>query len=185
VSALGRPRSGAERAYILKLDAWAIHDLPLIRRAFPETPWLFLSRDPLEVLVSHARQRGMQMLPIVVPPELFGIDPAAAVAVPFEEYGALVLGAISRDALARRDNRALFVDYRELPGAVFDLILDWFGVEPTPDDRARMEAAALRNAKVPAEIFVADATTKAEAATPEQRAAVDRWARPAYEDLRG
>jgi hypothetical protein len=184
ISALGRPRTGGERAYVLKLDPWATHDLPLLRRAFPETPWLFLSRDPLEVLVSHRRQAGMQMLPTVVPPELFGVDFAGAAAMAFEQYGALVLGAICRQALEHRDERALFVDYRELPGA-FERVLDWFGIDVDDAERDPIRAAALRDAKHPSRPFAVDTDAKARAATPELRAAVDRWARPAYEELPG
>jgi hypothetical protein len=184
VAALGRRRSGRERAYVLKLDGWATHDLPLIRRAFPETPWIFLSREPVEVLVSHRRQSGMQMLPAVVAPELFGLDLASAATMPFEDYGARVLGAICRQALAHRDERALFLDYRELPAAVFDRVIAWFGVACTDADRVAMEAATRRDAKVPSRMFVDDTRAKAEAATRELRAAVDRWARPAYEELR-
>jgi hypothetical protein len=184
VGALGRPRTGDERAYVLKLDPWATHDLPLLRRAFPETPWVFLSRDPLEVLVSHRRQAGMQMLPTVVPPELFGVDFDAAAAMAFEQYGALVLGAICRQALAHRDERALFLDYRELPGA-FEHVLDWFGIAVGDAERGLIRAASLRDAKNPSRPFADDTAAKARAATPELRAAVDRWARPAYEELRG
>jgi hypothetical protein len=59
-AAFGR-RGG--RPFVLKLDAWHALALPLFRRAFPDTPWVFLYRDPVEVLVSHMRQRGSQMLP--------------------------------------------------------------------------------------------------------------------------
>lgn len=185
VAALGRRRRGDERAYVLKLDAWATHDLPVIRRAFPTTPWLFLARDPLEVLVSHRRQAGMQMLPSVVSPELFGLDLLSAVTMPFEAYGATVLGATCRQALANRDDRALFLDYRELPGAVADRILGWFGLECSDAERAAMAAASNRDAKHPSKAFVDDTGAKAQAATPELRAAVDRLARPAYEELFG
>jgi hypothetical protein len=183
VAALGRRRSGRERGYVLKLDPWATHDLPLIRRAFPDTPWLFLTRDPLEVMVSHRRQAGYQMLPSVVSPSLFGLDFVSAVTMPFEEYGAYVLGAICRDAAACRDERSLFLDYRELPAAVFGRVLDLFGLECDADERASIEAASRRDAKVPSRTFTPDTATKAQAATPALRAAVDRWARPAYEAL--
>jgi hypothetical protein len=182
IGALGRARRGDERAYVLKLDAWATHDLPLLRQAFPDAPWLFLSRDPAEVLVSHRRQAGMHMLPAVIAPELFGLDLASATAMPFEEYGAFVLGAICRQALAHRDERALFLDYRELPGA-FDRILDRFGIACSAAERAAMEAASRRDAKDPTRTFEDDTAAKARAATPELRAAVDRLARPAYEEL--
>lgn len=183
VAALGRPRTGSERGYVIKLDPWATHDLPLIRRAFPETPWLFLSRDPLEVLVSHRRQPGYQMLPSVVSPALFGLDFMSAVSMPFEEYGARVLGATCRDALAYRDERSLFLDYRELPGAVYDRVLELFVLAAGPDATALMQAASRRDAKVPSRPFAADTKAKADAATPALREAVDRWARPAYDLL--
>ena len=125
----------------------------------------------------------MHMLPAVVPPELFGLDLASATAMPFEEYGAFVLGAICRQALAYRDERALFLDYRELPGAVFDRVLDWFGIACSAAERAAMEAASRRDAKNPTRTFADDTAAKAQAATPELRAAVDRFARPAYEEL--
>jgi hypothetical protein len=183
VAALGRRRSGSERGYVLKLDPWATHDLPLIRRAFPETPWLFLSRDPLEVLVSHRRQAGYQMLPSVISPSLFGLDFLSAVTMPFEAYGAYVLGSICRDAAAQRDERSLFLDYRELPGAVFGSILDLFGLECDAGERALMVAASRRDAKVPSQPFTDDTKAKAQAATTALRTAVDRLARPAYESL--
>ena len=180
IGALGRRRSGAERAYVLKLDPWATNDLPLLRRAFPDTPWLFLARDPLDVLVSHRRQTGMNMLPTVVSPELFGIDLVAATAMPFEEYGARVLGATCSQALAYRDERALFLDYEDLPCAVFEHVLDWFGLAAGVAERAAMDVASRRDAWNPSRPFSRDA---AQAPLPALRAAVDRWARPAYDEL--
>ena len=43
------------------------------RAAFPQAPWLHLYRAPAEVMVSHARSRGMQMVPQVVAPAVFGL----------------------------------------------------------------------------------------------------------------
>jgi hypothetical protein len=185
VAALGQRRTGNERGYVLKLDPWATVDLPVIRRAFPKTPWLFLSRDPAEVLVSQRRQAGMQTLPTVVSPELFGLDLVSAATMSFETYGAIVLGAICRQACANRDERALFLDYRQLPGAVLDAVVDWFGLDCSADERVAMQAVTGRDAKDPSRAFAPDTRAKAEAATPELRAAVNEWARPAYEALPG
>ena len=44
------------------------------RRAFPNVPWAFLYRDPVEVLVSQMHQRGMQMVPEIVPASLYGLN---------------------------------------------------------------------------------------------------------------
>jgi hypothetical protein len=40
VAALGQARAGESRLF-LKLDCWHVRDLPLFRRAFPDTPWVF------------------------------------------------------------------------------------------------------------------------------------------------
>src|ERR1700736_3517726 len=48
IRAHGQPRTGEETRYYLKFDSWHIHDFPLIREAFPNTPWIFVFRDPAE-----------------------------------------------------------------------------------------------------------------------------------------
>lgn len=55
VGALGQRRLGVEERYIIKFGSATTLFLPLIGRAFPEVPRLFLYRDPVEVLVSNMR----------------------------------------------------------------------------------------------------------------------------------
>ena len=74
VAAFGRRRGGRERHYFIKLDSWHTLALPLFRRAFPSVPWVFLYRDPVEVLVSQMRQRGAQTVAEIIPPSFYGID---------------------------------------------------------------------------------------------------------------
>ena len=62
VEVLGRPRA-QEKHYIIRFDARNIIDLPLIRRAFPNVPWVFVYRDPIEVMVSHLDRRGAHTIP--------------------------------------------------------------------------------------------------------------------------
>ena len=69
----GDQRGDHSRRYVIKLDCWHTLALPLFRRAFPDVPWVFLYRDPVEVLVSQMRQRGMQMVPQFLPPSFYGI----------------------------------------------------------------------------------------------------------------
>ena len=51
VGALGQPRNDGQRRMFVKFDAWATRHLSVIRQAFPTVPWIFLYRDPVEVLV--------------------------------------------------------------------------------------------------------------------------------------
>ena len=98
IGALGQVRNAGERQLFIKFDSWNILDLPVIRRAFPQTPWIFLYRDPVEVMVSHGRQRGSQMLPGVLDPRALGMDLATVQQVSLDEYCARVLAAVCEAA---------------------------------------------------------------------------------------
>jgi hypothetical protein len=183
ISALGRRRRGDERGYIVKLDAWHACHLATVRRAFPEVPWLFLFREPVEVLASQLRHRGAQMVPGALDPALFGLDREAIVRMPQEEYCARVLAAICRSALEHRDGRALFVDYRELPDAVLERVLDAFGLDCDAAERTTMEDVARYDAKNPFLPFPGIDAAGNREVSPALREAADRWVRPLYEQL--
>jgi hypothetical protein len=174
IAALGRDRSGRSRRYFVKLDSWHACALPLFRRAFPETPWIFLHRDPLEVLVSQMRLRGAQTVPGVLPPHVFGFAPGEE-ALPDVDYVARVLGRICAAVIDFWGlGGGMLVDYRELPDALLDRILPHFGMEPTADERALMQATSRRDAKAPDTQFAADSAHKRRAADDATRAAAER-----------
>jgi len=184
VAAFGRRRASRERNCFIKFDAWHILALPLIRRAFPEVPWIFLYRDPVEVLVSHRREPGGQTVPGVLDPRLFDLDPAALATMPLDEYGARVIKSILEAALAHAaDQRSRLLNYTELPGAVIPGLLEFFRVDYAEDSLARMRAAAGRNAKAPAFSFEADSAQKQLDADARIRELAQQWIQPAYEKL--
>ena len=116
VSALAQQRVGDEKYFFIKFDAWHTLELPLIRRAFPDVPWVFVYRDPVEVLVSQLDHRGAHMVPGVIAPSLFGIDPSTVTTIEPEEYCARVLAALCQAAVEYHANGGLLVNYRQLPG---------------------------------------------------------------------
>lgn len=173
VGALGRDRTGTSKRYFLKVDAWHTLALPAFRMAFPDVPWIFLHRDPVEVMVSQLRMRGAQVTPGALPPPVLGLT-EAEMRLPDMDYIGHVLARLSGAVL---DHWALgggiAVDYRELPEAMFTRILPHFGIDPTAEERASLDAASGRNAKAPREAFQPDSAKKREEATPEVRAAAD------------
>ena len=60
VGAFGRRPS---RRWFVKLSASSALDLPLFRRAFPAVPWIFVHREPAEVIGSQLRTRGRSWHP--------------------------------------------------------------------------------------------------------------------------
>lgn len=178
----GRPRSGVEQRLFIKLDSWHAMMLPLFMRAFPDVPWVFLYRDPVEVLVSHARQPGTQMLRQIVPPSLYGLQANADEAD--LDYTARVLAKIcgaAADALA--SPRGVAINYRDLPRAVETRILPHFGIEPGEAEREAMRAAARVDAKTPTLTFSSDIAAKQEAAPAALRDLADRTLRDGFRRL--
>jgi len=183
VSAMTYRRRAVEQHAFIKFDCWHILDLPLIRRAFPKVPWIFLYREPVEVLTSQLKQRGAYLVPGMVSPGRFGIDPSAASAMPTEEYCARVLAAICKAGLSHANEHAgLLVNYSELPAAV-DTILDHCGVACTSADRARMADKAAFDAKTPSLYYSPDAAAKRQAASAAAQAAAASWLADVYRDL--
>jgi hypothetical protein len=149
VSALARPQTGGRRLFV-KFHAWHVLELPLIRRAFPAVPWVFVFREPRAVLRSHERMPGAEVTAGMIGSPGLGIGTATADAVPAEEHAARVLAAFCEAALAHRDSKVCaFAEYAGLPDTVFSELLPFFGVAPTAEERTRMRAVALRDTKPP------------------------------------
>ena len=183
VGALGQKRSANEQRYFVKLDCWHTLALSLFRRAFPTVPWVFLYRDPVEVLVSQLRIPGTQMIPGGVGPNLYGLERSYGPGTT-EDYYAQVLAKVTEPAVAHyASGGGLLVNYRQLPDALFAAILPHFGVACGDADRAAMTEAARYDAKAPGFEFAPDSGTKQRGATPIARAAADRWLGELYRRL--
>lgn len=177
VRALGRNRTGNSRRFFLKLEAWSITALPLVRAAFPSTPWIFLYRKPEEVMVSHVGMPGMHFAAGAIP----GIGQVHAAASSTEDLGAAVLArylAAGIEHAATGGGR--LIDYADLRDAMLTTIPAHFGFEPSADERAAMSSAANRNAKAPDRSYADDTAEKRARLTPAILAAVERHLREPY-----
>ncbi|MFY0565853.1 sulfotransferase family protein [Archangium lansingense] len=186
VGALGQKRHASEQHLFIKFDAWALRQWPLIERAFPGVPWLFLYRDPVEVMASHLRHLGAHLIPGVLEPELLGLSPEQLPGLPLEEYGARVLASICEAALGAWESRkgpARLVEYRELPALIPSLFSELFGLELSAEELASVREAMGRDAKNPVLPFENDSAMKQRALTGPAREAVERWVGPLYSRL--
>lgn len=184
VSAYGQRRDAGQQRYFIKLDSWHTLFLPLLRRAFPATPWIFVYRDPVEVLVSHQRQRGPQILPGVMEPELIGLDLQTISQLSLDEYCAIVLERICQAAAdyVERDP-GLLLNYHELPDAIWSRLPAHLGVRYSAAEQQHMQQAALLDAKNPVLPFNDDRALKQQIASASLRDLAERWLQPVYQQL--
>lgn len=166
------------RVYV-KLDCWHMCYFPLIRRAFPNVPWVFVYRDPVEVLVSLINKPGMWTVPGALPQWIGGVGSGQA----RDEYIARVLSSILTSAIEHIEDGGRLVSYNSLPAPGLCKILRWFDVHCTGKEIAHMTTAGKMDAKSRGIPFLPDAETKRRAASDRIVELAEQYMLPAYERL--
>lgn len=183
-SALGRKRFDEESKFFIKFDSWNTLDIGTIRKAFPDVPWIFMYRNPVEVIVSQMRQRGAQMIPGGFSMPLTGLSPEQVFTISAEEYCARVIAKICESALDLADDpNALFVNYSQLPEIMTDDIATHFKLEYSVKDIAEMKSVAQFNSKTRQLTFTSDTRAKRDSASDAAREASAKFLDPLYEKL--
>ena len=194
VGAFRRPRRPNERQFITKMtDAGASVRLPLFRQAFPDLPWIFVYREPIEVMVSVLRKPSgniegwyrnrLQTAKRLNMPQLAdpGMWPEEFMAQTLRHFCATAVGA----AKATPPGKFLAVPYSRLPDAVWETIAPHFGIELTDQDRDAMRTEAKFSAKSSGgEEFKSDSESKRQLATPYMQRLANELVGPAIEELR-
>lgn len=181
ISALGRPRAGERRLFV-KFHAWHVLELPLLARAFPNVPWVFVFREPRAVLRSQARGPGAEVIFGTIDPRLMDIDAAAGYALTPGEYAARVVAAFCDSALrCAALGRSAFLDYASLPDGLFDPLLAFFGLSPVEEETRRMREIARADTKHAGAAFSARGVTRDPAGEIDRLAA--ELLDPSYEAL--
>lgn len=184
VGALAQKRTPDSRHFFVKFDSWHTLYFDLIERAFPNVPWIFLYRQPVEVLASHLKQRGAGTIPGVIEHRIAGLTIEDALNFSAEEYPAVVLAEICRAALNQRDNaNGLFVNYERLPDFAGAEMLEHFRLSYSDQERSLMKAAAQYNAKNPAVQFVRDSEQKQREAGSEMHHYSEKYLMPIFDEL--
>jgi len=129
VRALGQRRCKDEQHLFVKLDSWHITHLPLIRQAFPETPLFFVYRHPSEILSSHRRQRGQQMVPGLLAPDLLGLDSQVVDPADLDGFCLRVLASFFRSARSHTaSGDVVLINYSQLPALIYNQFARCFSI---------------------------------------------------------
>jgi hypothetical protein len=179
LSALGQPRLPGDERLFVKFDAWHVRHLPLVRRVFPDVPWVFLYREPHEVLESQLRQPGAFLVPGV-------LDGGAGFLAAGDSVVDRVAGLLRDTCEAAHavlpDGGGLLVNYSELPGAFEARIAAHFRLALDDADRAAVANCARHDAKSPS-LPYQHRSDPATGAGKVDAARFEAIARPAYDAL--
>lgn len=176
IGALTRDRQGAVTYRFVKFLSSHVLLIPLLRELFPDTPWVFLYRDPVEVLISQIRMPSPEVLAGIPPSEL---PEGAADELRHAREIAMMIGRFVESALsAFPAGGGIAIDYRALPAAVETAILPHFGIAPDDDARRLMALSAALDVKRVGQPFRADSAAKQAEASAELRAIAEEFMGP-------
>ncbi len=184
VAALGQKRSPEAEHFFIKFDSWHTFELDLLKHAFPDVPWIFLYRNPLEVMVSHSKMRGAGTVRGSIDYQIPGLSFPDSLKISQDEYIARFLAKVCEYALQNRENpNGLFVNYTQLPSILTTDILKHFNIEYTDAEIEKINSAARFDAKSPKVEFKTDVQTKQREASDEIREISNKILIPLYEEL--
>lgn len=132
IRAYGRIRCGTEKRFVLKLNSQATRFLPVIRRAFPETPVVWLQRSPQEILASNLR----------APPQS---RPARSDALEDWLLRRVTLAFLGASAFVDREVHVL--DYRDLPEAAWTSVPKLMRFDLSAGTLSRMHELTRRDSR--------------------------------------
>lgn len=185
VRALGRRLHGDDRSLVLKCSSWNIRRRAVLAAAFPDTPWVWVQREPARVLASLFAKPPNWLQVQTAPAQaarLFGLDPGAVPAMTRVEFAARTLGAMLA-AAAADPARRLCIDHADLPAAVWQHVVPHLGLTADAATIERMTAESGFHSKEPAPRVFAGDSAETHQLTDEIREAARRFADPGYRAL--
>jgi len=155
ISFYGMKRKNNQDRLVIKTDSWHIFFYSRLRKLYPGVPFILLYRRPDEVDRSQQKRKGMQAVPGLIEPELFGFDKNDIDHIPREEYMFKVLEKYFAAFLniLKKDPLAFPINYNEGAIAIVKKIAALSGILITGDEIKKMQQRAHYHAKYPEQIF--------------------------------
>jgi hypothetical protein len=161
VSALGQPRANSQQRLFIKLDCWHVWLADLLEEAFPDVPWIFLYRNPAQVVMSHQRNRGTLSIPDLIEDRLSVFDRSDLLPADLDGFLERSLDHLMRRmAEIHKPDRDILMNYAEGNEALMGRTLSHFGLLPSDEEMALLRARSARHSKNTDEKFSGDAESQ-------------------------
>jgi hypothetical protein len=147
-----------EKFLIIKWDSWHLMFFDVIRKLFPDTPSLFMYRDPKEVYASQMRSPAMHAVPGFVHPSVFGWQPQQLVGMNHMNYFPFVLEKyfFEMKSIIHRDKNLKLLPYRKNAEINLNVALQLMNYSPDDVVKQQMLERAKFHSKKPKEVFDKD-----------------------------
>ena len=188
VHALGQRRTGREEHLFIKFACCSFAQFERIKRIWPNVPWLFLYRDPVETIVSNMRNIPSWLIDNN-PRVLSSIIGGDAGEMSLEELCARTVGSLYSTAYNLANGNGMLLNYNQLSVPVIASILKFFNVNPSNEELETITRTSGVYSKEASgtRAFTRDTHKKQKLASDLIREMSERWASEPYrllEDLK-
>jgi predicted RNA methylase len=186
ITLLGQKRFPYEKRLFIKFDAWSIAELDLIQEAYPDVPWIFLYRDPIEILVSQNRKRGFFTVPGVLKGKLLNEVPKET---HFNDYHKIMIEKIFETAVEKiqqyqDDKKCMVINYEQLHQNLLFKVFKLFGMDLSPENQQLIEQRLKFSSKKPQASFQNDTVQKQQEASDDLKVYVEKNIQNYYKALK-
>jgi hypothetical protein len=193
---MSRSNDPMEERVFFKMQSVTTRNLAVFQEAFPDTPWLFVYREPVQVMMSHLKDgthhancvRSKASPPQMVR-DIASRKQLHAERMEPEFYCAAHLASITESAVAglkTSSSLGIPVNYDTLPGRLYEEILPSLGVEVGPAEIERIRQVASKYAKGRGDRagqFEGDSEQKEKMASTQVKNAAETFLKESYEVL--
>lgn len=192
---MSRSDDEREERIFFKIQSVGSINIPVFTKAFPNVPWMYIYREPVQVMMSHlehgdqlancvrSRRKPLRSILDLVRSRSRQLENLTNV-----EYCAAHLGALTETAAASVASSPLAypTNYKDFPSAFYDWFLPSIGYPVDAQARKRMEDVSKiysKGMKGGKEEFTGDTERKERQATPEIREAAKIFLQPSFDNL--
>ena len=156
IKLVGQNRSGNEEQLFIKTDSWHICFYKIYQELYPTSPTIFLYRSPDEVVSSHQKHRGMQAVPNLIEPELFGFNVNEITELSLDEYTANVLEKylLLFEEMISIDSLVMQIDYKQGTSEMINLIGEHLKINWEEEHLTQINTRRLFHSKYPKQNFL-------------------------------
>jgi len=161
INLYGQKKTGQEKRLFIKTDSWHLFFYKQLRHLYPSVPFIFIYRRPDEVFRSHRKKPGMQAVPGLIEPQVFGFKTERKDYRGLDIYLSRVLESYFSQCLdiVATDDQFLLLNYNEGPMPMIEKIAAFTDTQLTRQDLLKMSDRSLYHSKNPEERFIEDMVT--------------------------
>lgn len=153
IALLAQTSADRNEHVFIKLDSWHVCFHKLLRKLYPETPFILIYRKPEEILRSQQRRRGIHFIPGLMESIPSGIAPASQGNM--ETYLIKVLEVLMEGLLkiALKDSHSFLVNYNEGGLSIAEKTAASAGLIFSDEEKAAMCERIKFHSKDPGSVF--------------------------------